>query len=97
MKRLKIILQSKHLYLLLIIISIIYVFVSTVLIKYESKYSNQIKLDCIVNTYKIDGDKVTINVSCDNEQIVGNYYLKSIDEKNDISNNLKNGSRIILI
>ena len=55
---------------------------------------NETNLIGIVENYKIDGDKVTITFISNKEKLVGNYYLKSIDEKNNIINELKYGSSI---
>ena len=96
MKRLKTILQSKYLYLLLIVISFIYVIFSTMVIKYGSKYNNEVNVLGVVDNYKIDGDKVTITFICGGEKILGTYYLKSVNEKDIIINTLKYGSNISL-
>ena len=97
MKRLKIILQSNLFYLLLFIICFMYVVLFTVVIKYESNYSDESFLSGVVKEKKIDGDKVSITIQSDKEKVIGTYYLKSLDEKNYYINNLKYGSSVKLV
>ena len=96
MKRLKIILQSNLFYYLLLILSFIYVFFSTVLISYKSKYINENKLEGVVLSKKIDGNKVSITFKTDKEKVVGTYYLKTKEEQEYFINNLKYGSYVSL-
>ena len=82
MKRLKIVLQSKYLYVFLLLFLILYVFITTKLIKYESH----------VNSSVIEGTVVSINYNEDKisfvlkakEKIKCTYYLK----ENEILENL---------
>ncbi|MBE6158625.1 MAG: DNA internalization-related competence protein ComEC/Rec2 [Firmicutes bacterium] len=96
MKRLKIVLQSNLFYYLLLILSFIYVFFSTVLISYKSKYTIENKLDGVVLSKKIDGNKVSITFKTNKEKVVGTYYLKTKEEKEYFIDNLKYGSYVNL-
>ena len=96
MTRLKIILQSRYLYLFLLFLSVLYLIITTIVIKYNSNYSNQSFLSGYVLNKNIDGDKVSITFKSDKENVVGTYYLKSFEEKEYFINNLKYGSYVEL-
>lgn len=82
MKKLKIIL------LFSIIVLIIFRYANY---KNYSKYNGiEKEIIGIINKIKIDGDKLTLEVSS-KEKIIVNYYLKSEEEKNYYNNNLKLG------
>ena len=91
MKRLKIILQSKYLYVFLLLLSLLFCFIQTKLFKYNSLYSNENTFKGIVTNYKITGDKLTITFK-EKEQLIGNYYFKNEEEKSYYINNLLYGS-----
>ena len=93
MKRLKIILQSKFLFIIILIISLIYFLISTICIKYESNYSNETYFEGIVTSYKISENKLTINFK-DKENLIVNYYFKTEEEKNYYINNIFYGSLV---
>ena len=95
MKRLKIILQSKYLYIILAIFSLFFCFIFTYCIKYESKYTIENSFKGIVSNYKIDGNKLTINFK-DKEKLIGIYYFKTEEEKNNFKNNIFYGSSVFI-
>ena len=93
MTKLRIILQSKYLYIFLIIFLLIYAIYSTIIIKHNSIYTNETIFKGIVNNYKIDGNKVSILFK-DKENLIGVYYLKNTNEKQYFLDNLLYGSFI---
>ncbi|MBR1416655.1 MAG: DNA internalization-related competence protein ComEC/Rec2 [Bacilli bacterium] len=96
MQRLRIILQSKYLYIILLLCSFCYVFITTCLIKYKSNYIDETLFNGIVENYKIDGNKISITFN-DKEKLIGNYYVKTEEEKNYYINKLKFGSSVKVI
>ena len=93
MKKLKNILQSKYLYIIFLIISIIFCFIFTRVIKYTSIYNNESYFSGVVLNYNINGNKLTVNFK-DKEKLVGNYYFKTEQEKKYFENNIFYGSFI---
>ncbi len=94
MKKLNQILQSNYFYILLIIISAFYIYLN---------YSKKSVLDIntkefkgIIEYYKIDGDKLTLQVK-GKERIIANYYIKSKKEKLTLNDKLSIGASIKLI
>ena len=81
MKNLKTLLQSSYFYILLFIITSIYVIVSTNVIEYKSKYSGlENKFVAKIDSISIDGDLLKIDLFA-KEKIIGNYYFNSEEEK----------------
>jgi competence protein ComEC len=93
--KLKQILQFKYLLMLLAIVSFLYVFIVTKIIKYESIYTNETVFNGIVNDYFIDGNKIMIELKS-SENIIGTYYIKSNIEKEYFLDNLKYGITVVL-
>jgi len=93
MKKLRIILQSKILYIILILISLLFCFIFTKTISYTSKYSTETSFEGIVSNYNIDGNKLTINFY-DKEKLIGNYYFKTKSEKENFINKINYGSYV---
>ena len=92
MNKLKTLLQSKWLYIFLFTITIIYVSV------YINNYSithiyniNQKDFNITINDYKIDGNKLTIYT----DNLVCNYYFKSIEEKENYSYSYNDRIKVI--
>ena len=85
MKKLKIILQSNYLYLLLVILVIFYIFLFKPISKFKGDEKN---IKGYVYYIKIDGDKLTLKIKS-KENILVNYYFKSLKEKNNF--NIKYG------
>ena len=92
MKKLNQILQSKIFLILFGIIILIYIFFNNnkSIIDINSK-----KFKGIIESYKIDGDKLTLQVK-NKERIIANYYIKTKKEKECLVNNLKLGYEIEL-
>ena len=92
MQKLKTKLQYKHLYNILAIIAVAYSLIITKIPKYESIYNEEeTNFICTLEEYKIDGNKLNLNLKCD-EKLVGNYYIKTEEEKEYYENNLNIGS-----
>lgn len=75
MKKLKIILQSNLLYIILFLIIFFYVLTCTKIINYESIFSNETSLTGIITDVSYKSDKITFTLKSD-EKIICNYYLK---------------------
>lgn len=89
MIQLRRILLYDNLYRVLLFLTIIYALYMTIFIKYESNYKgNETLFNCKLNSYKIDGNKLDMNLYC-KEKIKATYYIKSLEEKEYLSNNLK--------
>ncbi len=94
--KLKIILQSKILWLILLIFLVAYVIGNVYLKKYSSLYPNDVtKITGRVEKFKIDGEKVSITLKT-KELVIASYYANSAEEKRFLENNLKVGSYVIL-
>lgn len=89
MIQLRRILLYDNLYRVLLFLTIIYALYITIFIKYESNYKgNETLFNCKLNSYKMDGNKLDMNLYC-KEKIKATYYIKSLEEKEYLSNNLK--------
>lgn len=89
MIQLRRILLYDNLYRVLLFLTIIYALYITIFIKHESNYKgNETLFNCKLNSYKIDGNKLDMNLYC-KEKIKATYYIKSLEEKEYLSNNLK--------
>ena len=89
MIQLRRILLYDNLYRVLLFLTIIYALYMTIFIKHESKYKGDESLfNCKLNSYKMDGNKLDMNLYC-KEKIKATYYIKSLEEKEYLSNNLK--------
>ena len=81
MKKLKIILNSKIFYVILIIITIVNFLINIFLLEKESKYNiNEKSFTCIIDNYKVDGDKLKLDLDC-REPLIGYYYFETEEEK----------------
>lgn len=81
MKRLKTILQSNIFYKALACIILLIAIFNTKAISTNSKYTlEESDFSCKVNDYKIDGNKLTLDLNC-KEKLIGVYYLKTENEK----------------
>ena len=93
LKKLNQILQSKIFLILFGIIIMTYI-----LLSHNDKSIidiNSNKFKGIIENYKIDGDKLTLQVK-NKERIIANYYIKTKKEKDYLSSNLKFGYEIEL-
>ena len=96
MKKLKIVLQSKYLYIFLIIITFFYVIYKNVS-KIPSKYvGTETEIIGIINDFNIDGNKLTIEL-IEKEKIIVNYYIKTELELNEIKKNYKLGQKLLVL
>lgn len=75
MKRLKIILQSNLLYIILFIVILLYILIFTKIIKYESIYINETELNGTIIDVSYKNDKITFTLKS-KEKIICNFYLK---------------------
>ena len=96
LNNLKIILQCNVIFIILTIIIIPYVLVFTKVIKYESAYTgNETSITGKIKEFSINGNKLKLTISA-KEDIIATYYLESIDEKEELFNNIAIGKTIKL-
>lgn len=96
MKKLKIILQCDFFYWILVFFSIFYTFLSlSCLNKHSILETTDTKFELIVNNFKIDGNKLSLELK-GKEHLVATYYFKTEQELNDIKKQLKFGSKLIV-
>ncbi len=94
MIRLKRILQHRYFFGILAFCFILYSLFVYNFISFKSYYNGFEKsLQGIVNSYNINGDKLTIYLKA-KEMVIVNYYFKSLDEKTYYEDNLKLGDLI---
>ena len=90
--RLKKILQSNLLYVLLTLFLFGYVIFIIIFDKNESIYSiNDKEFTMIVDFFKFDGNKLSMTLKSE-EDLVANYYIDTYDELLFLKNNIKYGS-----
>ena len=86
MTKLKNILQSNKTYYIFILITLIYAVIYVKNYQPDDIYNiNQKELFLTIKEYKIDGDKLSIEF---NENLIGNYYIKTQKEKENIKLNI---------
>ena len=96
LNNLKIILQCNVIFIILTIIIIPYVLVFTKVIKYESAYTgNETSITGKIKEFSINGNKLKLTINA-KEDIIATYYLESIDEKEELFNNIAIGKTIKL-
>lgn len=96
MKSLKQILQYNKLFAFTLIILILYIFLFTKVIKYKSNYNiKDTILSGNITSISINGNKLTLEIK-GKEKVIANYYIKTLDEKNNILNILHHGDKILL-
>ena len=96
LQKLRIILQSKRFIVISLIFIIIYILISTKLIKYESIIDNSTtSLTGKVISYTIDGNKLSMLVK-GIEKIEVTYYIKTKEEKLYLNENLLIGELVKL-
>ena len=91
LKRLKIILQSRYLFKIICIVSIIYSLIVIFYVPIQSKYSLKDKeiLGQVID-YQFDGNKIKITLK-GREKIIANYYFKTEKEKQKYEKKIKLG------
>ncbi len=96
MKKLKILLQSNVFYIGLFFFLCLYIFIFTVVIKYETKIPAETKeITAKIVSYSIDGDKLSMILK-NEEKISATYYIKSSEEKDTLENTLRIGKTLKL-
>lgn len=81
--KLRKILLCNYLYYFIVFITLLYVFIYVENYGVKSIFNEKDTLfNLTINDIKIDGDKVSLSFK---ENIIGSYYLKNIDEKNDFN------------
>ena len=91
MKKLKIILQSNLFYLFLFILLVLFLFLELKVKKYSSLfYDDTNQIIAKIQSFKIDGDKVTFYLS-ERETFTATYYISSEKEKKDLESKLEIG------
>jgi competence protein ComEC len=94
MKKLKIILQYKNTFIILLIIALIYSLLITLIPNYKSEYKkNETNFTCKITKYKIDGNKLNADLKC-KEKLVAVYYFKTEKEKNEFTNKIELGDTL---
>lgn len=78
--KLRKILLYSQLYYILLLISIIIIIFSLIIYDEKSYYDNYNVSNLTVKDYKVDGDKLSIEFK---ENLIGTYYFKTLDEKNN--------------
>lgn len=96
MKSLKQILQYNKLFAFTLIILILYIFLFTKVIKYKSNYNiKDTILSGNITSISINGNKLTLVIK-GKEKVIANYYIKTLDEKNNILKTLHHKDEILL-
>ena len=96
LQKLKIILQSKKFIILSLLFISVYVLITTKWITYESKLEeNTTQIRGNVISYKIDGNKLSMLIE-EREKIKVTYYIKTLEEKEYLQDNILLGSKIDL-
>ena len=93
MIKLRTVLLSNYLYLIICLISLLYVFIYLQIPKVSKYNENTNSITGIVESYKIDGDKLTVTLE-NKERVVGNYYFKTKQEKDSFLKKIKLGIKM---
>lgn len=93
--KLKTILQSKYFYLIIILFTLVYVFYKNKILLVSKYNGTEQSIFGTINTLKIDGNKLSIELLA-KEKIIVNYYIKDELELEYIKNNYKIGLKVIL-
>ena len=96
LNNLKLILRCNFLFFFLFLFIIVYIFVFTVFIKYDSKYfGTESYIEGKILSFSLNGNKLKMNI-LGKEEIIGTYYINSLEEKENILNKIKIGNKIRL-
>lgn len=96
MKKLKYLLQLNKFFITVLIITVIYSLLVTNFIKYESKYNiNNSEFTLYITKYKVDSNKLNLELK-GKEKLIGNYYFKSIKERDNFYKNYNIGDKILV-
>ena len=96
MRSLKQILQYNKLFAFLLIALTIYILLFTKIIKYKSNYNiKDTILSGSITSISINGNKLTLEIN-GKEKVIANYYIKTLEEKNNILKTLHHKDEILL-
>lgn len=96
LNNLKLILRCNILFIILLIFSLLYIFLFTVIIKYESKYDGtETSITGKIKEYSINGSKLQMTIAAQ-EDIIATYYIKSKEEKETLLKRVGIGKTISL-
>ena len=96
MRSLKQILQYNKLFAFLLIVLTIYILLFTKIIKYKSNYNiKDTILSGSITSISINGNKLTLEIN-GKEKVIANYYIKTLEEKNNILKTLHHKDEILL-
>ena len=96
MRSLKQILQYNKLFAFLLIVLTIYILLFTKIIKYKSNYNiKDTILSGTITSISINGNKLTLEIN-GKEKVIANYYIKTLEEKNNILKTLHHKDEILL-
>ena len=96
MKRLKQILQFKIIYTILLVVTIIYSFLSFNLHNVSKINPNDKNFVGIISKIEVDADLLKLELDGE-EKIIGNYYFKTSEEKNNFVGSYQLGDKVSLI
>ena len=95
-QKLKIILQSKYFIFISLFLALLYVFITTKVIVYDTKYSLDTNiLTGNVVSYTIDGNKLNMLIKA-REKVQVTYYINSLEEKEYLQKELLIGQKVVL-
>ena len=96
MRSLKQILQYNKLFAFLLLVLTIYILLFTKVIKYKSNYNiKDTILSGSITSISINGNKLTLEIN-GKEKVIANYYIKTLEEKNNILKTLHHKDEILL-
>lgn len=96
MRSLKQILQYNKLFAFLLIVLTIYILLFTKVVKYKSNYNiKDTILSGSITSISINGNKLTLEIN-GKEKVIANYYIKTLEEKNNILKTLHHKDEILL-
>ena len=96
LQKLRIILQSKYFIFISLFFALLYIFIGTKLITYDTNLSeNTHVLTGNVVSYTIDGNKLSMLIKA-SEKVQVTYYINSIEEKDYLQKELLIGEEVIL-
>ena len=72
---------------------VIYVFMATIVIQYESIYSDETSITGSIMSYSINGNKLKMNIK-DKEEVIATYYIKTEEELVYLKENIGIGKTI---
>jgi len=96
LKRLKQILQFKILYIVLLVATVIYSFLSFNLPNVSKINANDKNFVGIITKIEVDGNLLKLELN-GKEKIIGNYYFQTIEEKNNFVDSYQLGDKVSLI